>query len=371
MQQLKLSFNWILFLFATTLMADQFVCCPPPGTRCERHKDDRARLFSSVSCEPCGYYFVFDAAFLAWQAREEGLNFAFRNEPYNLVANTNVSGDFIGIDFKWEPALKLQCGVLFQERAWDLTFRWTYFHTSISRNETTPQFSNGSSFIPIWIFPNANLAPQFTYGSVRGNWELTFHEFDIALGYEPFLSETISLRYLTGLKVLCINQDFGVHYSDGYNDGTVHLIDASADLTNRMTGTGPRFGFDSKWRLPRGFSLNALIAGSLPLWHYRVIREDLTDGIAGNVQRSTDASSRERFWAFHPVLETLLGVSWDTCLGCQNQFPFGIGINYEFQYFSEANMLHKLVNPGLMNLNFFPRGDLHLHGVSFNLYFGF
>lgn len=371
MRQLNCSFKWIFLLIAASLLGAESDCCPPPGARCERFKDERARLFPSVPCEPCGYYFVFDVTALAWQAREEGLNFALKNEPIDIQAAINVNGEMVGIDFDWEPAVKVRLAALFAERAWDFALKWTYFHTNTSKVITTGLTTTGAGLLPIWAFPTANIAQPFVYGSSKAKWDLNLHEVDIELGYEPFLSPYISLRWLSGLKILSIDQDFNVRYQTGLVFDNVQLGSAGADLTNKMTGTGPRIGFDTKWRLTQGFSLAMNIAGSLPLWHYRVTRRDLASAVLNNADATIDAQSRERFWVFRPVLETLLGVNWETCLGCRCQYPFGLGVNYEFQYFSEVNMFHKLVNPSLVSLSFFPRGDLHLHGVSFNLHFGF
>jgi len=361
----------LLFCLLAPLLLAATSCCPPPSYSCKQYQNIEGVLYSSVPCDPCSYYILFDVAVLAWQAREEGLNFALKNSPEPFTANVNVSGKMVGIDFDWEPAVKAQLSALFAKRAWDFTTRWTYFHTNTSSTSQMATAPNGRGLIPLWAFPSANLAPQFVYGNAKANWDLNLHEFDIELGYEPFITPYISLRWLGGLKILSIDQDFGVRYSNGFHSGTAQLIQADTDLTNKMTGAGPRIGFDSRWRINRGFSLIARLAGSLPLWHYRITRRDRASGVLDLVNRSIDAISRERFWTFRPVLETLIGVSWETCLGCRCQYPFGISASYEFQYFAESNMFHMLVNPGLLSLNFFPKGDLHLHGATLNFHFGF
>lgn len=351
--------KWFSVFFAAALFARD-PCCPV-GT-----------LFPAVPCieqpcSPCGMFWTTDVSLLVWQAREEGLNFALKNEPLPIAASVNVNGDLVGVDFKWEPAVKVDFGTAFSTRAWDTQLRWTYFHTHSSRT----LHADSASLMPLWAFPNADIATQFLYGTARGTLELNFNAFDIEMGYHPFLSPALSIRFNTGLKVASINQDFTVIYSDGFNDGTAQLVTAQAALTNESIGAGPRIGFASKWRLRQGFSLLASLAGSLPLWHYRVTRTDTDRGINTGIPSTVDAFIKERFWTFRSILETSLGLGWDTCFGCRRQFPFGVAANYELQYFAEQNMMAMLVNPGISNQVFHSRGDLHLHGATLTFHFGF
>lgn len=294
-------------------------------------------------------FWIADVSFLAWQAIEEGLEFALQNNALPTPNSLNVNGELAAPDFKWDPAFKVNLGMIFSDRAWDTEFRWTYFHSS-------PDRTIHGTLIPIWAFPNA--AP-FTFGTARGNLELNFNSLDVETGYHPFLTPAFSLRFLAGLKIATIHQTFFVHYSNG-----TAIEYANTTLTNRAIGCGPRLGFESKWRLGKGFSFLGSIAGSLPLWHFRVTRTDHDPNILQSL-------SRERFWTFRSILETALGFGWDTCFGCRNQYPFGVNASYELQYYSEQNMMAMLVNPGLLSQTYMPRGDLILHGATFTFHFGF
>lgn len=371
--------KWLIFLFATSLWGSN--CCPPgalaaPSCNCKNYTGIEGRLFSATPCidqpaEPCGMLFIADVSLLAWQAIEEGLCFALKNDPLPIPSNVNLNGKLIAPDFSWEPAVKGTIGMIFSERAWDAEFRWTYFHSNSSRSINAAAVANSAGLIPLWAFPNANRATQFLYGSAKGALEFDFNGFDIEMGYNPFLSPWLSCRFVAGLKVAQINQDFHVRYSDGFNDGTIQLVNANADLSNHAIGTGPRLGFESKWRLGEGISLLGSIAGSLPLWHFRVGRSDTDLNLDLGTNQLIDATFRERFWIFRSILETSLGFGWDTCFGCRCQYPFGIHASYEIQYYAEQNMMAMLVNPGLLSQAFKPRGDLVLHGATFTFHIGF
>jgi len=226
--------------------------------------------------------------------------------------------------------------------------------------------------MPLWLHPSANIFTQLLYGRAHGSWQLNLNEVDVELGYCPFLSPDLSLRFIAGVKVVSIDQHFHAAYSDGFSDGANTLISANTSINNDSMGTGPRFGFDSKWRVGSGFSLLASIVGSLPLYHYRINRTDSDVGFnVIDLTKTVDSFFKQAFWTFRPVLEASIGLGWDMCFGCRSQYPFGINASYEFQYLAEQNMMAMLVNPGMLPLTFEPRGDLHLHGATITFHFGY
>ncbi len=325
MRQLNSIFRNLLLIAASLLAADP---C------------DYGQLYPSSPCLICPneMFWNTEMSVLAWQAREEGLEFALKN------------GSLVDVDFKWEPGFKVSFGADFPVRGWDAIIKWTHFHSESHE-------SASDELIPIWVLPNT---PPASYTSAKGTWTLLVNGFDFELGYHPFLSPAMALRFHFDIKLETVDQHFHIDYLNGASSASTHM-------SNRSIGAGPRIGLDTKWVLGKGFSLLANFAGSLPLWHYRIQRNDLDEGLTGDIT----SNFRQRFWIFRALIETALGLGWDTCLGCRSQFPLGISAAYEFQYFPEQNMMGRLVNPGVLNLVFEPRGDLHLHGATFNLHFGF
>ena len=362
--------KWFLFFLATSFFASD--CC----SSCKPYEGVEGKLFSAPPymgqpSDPCGIFYIADVSLLAWQALVGGLEFALKNDPLPIQSNTNVNGHLIRPDFSWEPAVKIDVRAVFANRAWDAAFRWTYFHSHPSRTVHASLSPNTSGLYPLWAFPNDDMGAQFLYGSAKGSYELNFNGVDIEMGYHPLLSPAFSFRFITGLKVVQIEQEFHVHYSEGFNNGSEQLVSAHADLSNASIGTGPRLGFASEWQLGSGFSLLGSFTGALPLWHIRVNRNDTDQNIRASAPQTINSLFRNRFWIFCAVLETALGCGWDTYFGCNNQYPFGIHASYEFQYYSEQNMMTMLVNPGILNRSFMPRGDLALHGATFTFRFGF
>lgn len=349
--------KWIFLLLTASLFSDA------PSCSCKQYEGIYGRLYSETPC-----MWNAEVSVLGWQAQEEGLSFALKNNPLSIPANTNINGDLVKIDFMWEPAIRLNLSAEIPCMDWDLDFRWTYFRTHSTESATLSTNANSSGLIPIWTLPNTNVATQFLYSLAHGSWNLNLNQFDFEAGYYPSLSPAMALRFHAGLKIATVNQHFRVLYSDGFNDGTNQLLSASVRFKNNTIGTGPRLGFSSQWQLGRGFSLLGSIAGSLPLWHYRISRRDFDSNLVAGSLATVDSFFKQRFWIFRPIVETSLGIGWQTWLSC---FPFGISANYEFQYFAEQNMMAMLVNPGLLNLAFEPCGDLFLHGATVTFYLGF
>jgi hypothetical protein len=353
--------RWFLILFAASLLAE----IPDCQTLFP------ARPCTEPPCQSKQIFWIGDVSLLAWQAREEGLDFALKNTPPQSDANVNVDGSLVGIDFDWMPAFKVTVGAAFAERAWDAQFRWTYFHTHSSRTVQAATAANSAGLLPLWAFPNADIASQFLYGKAHGALGLNLNGFDVEMGYWPYLSPSVSLRFTAGLKILSIHQHFKVKYSDGFEDEDTQLLDAKTSVDSDTVGAGPRISFDSKWRLARGFSILASLAGSLPLLQHLMTRTDSDFGIEAETAETINSFFKEGFWIFQPVLETSLGFGWDTCFGCRKNYPFGLAASYEFQYFPEQNMMPLLINPGILNQVYHQRGDLHLHGATLTFHFGF
>lgn len=353
--------RWFLILLAAPFFAE-FPDCQTLFS---------ARPCTAPPCQSQQMFWITDLSLLAWQAREEGLNFALKNDPLPTQANVNVNGDLVGIDFDWKPAFKVTIGAAFAERAWDVQFRWTYFHTDSSRTVHATPAANSAGLLPLWAFSSADIASQFLYGKAHGALELNLNEFDAEMGYWAFLSPSVNLRFTAGLKILSLNQHFNIKYSDGFEDEDARLVDAKTNIASDTVGAGPRISFDSKWRLGQGFSILASVAGSLPLLQHLMTRTDSDLGVNTQGAETVNSFFKEGFWIFQSILETSLGFGWDTCFGCRGNYPFGLAARYEFQYFSEQNMMPLLINPGILNQVYNPRGDLHLHGLTLTFQFGF
>lgn len=361
-------------------------CCPPGATIAPNCTCLEAQEFGTLysawknvcsPCPPTGWGGTFDLSFLYWQAQEDGLDFAIKNNPRltpapNLYADMN--GQLIGLDFHWEPALKVNASVIFSN-GWDFDARWTtfYSHSEHTTASASVVASTTSGLYPLWVLPQSYSATPGVFGRARGVWNLHLNTLDLELGANTLLTPRLNLRFHGGIKALSILQKFRVKYSEGITAGGVHLLPSRAALSNDCCGAGPRIGFNSKWTLNKGWSIAADLAGSLVLNRFKMKRSDFDNAAAtsGATVFAEESYFRESVYIFRPNLETLLGFEWDRCYGCNGQYTFGILAAYELQYFWEQNMMPQLVSKQLSFLDFMSGGDLHCHGLTATLRFGF
>ena len=370
----------LLCLSASAAAAND--CCPSgaisaPNDTIKQYEGTYSYLHSAQACigDVCSsgrWGGSLDLSLLVWQAREDGLSFALKNNP-RLTPNANltdVNGSLRTIHFGWEPAYKINLLQLFAN-SWDFDARYTYFYTKSTASEhASTNVVTGSGLLPLWVLPQSEVAAPNVFGKARGVWNLHLNTADLELGYHSFLAKNLSLRLHAGLKGISINQRFTLNYSEGINNGSVTLLPSRATLRNRCLGLGPRFGFDSTWQLKKGWSVLADGAMSLTLSVFNLKRKDF-DYASGAAYYIAESKFHESFYAYRPNFEGQLGFMWNTCYGCRKQYSFDFKAAYEVQYFWEQNMMRQMASQPISFSAFSMRGDLHCHGLTTTFGFGF
>lgn len=128
---------------------------------------------------------AFDASFLIWQARADGLAFAVKNNPTlapNANLYANVDAEIVEMDFSWQPAFKINF-VMQMSNAWDFDARWTFYHNR-SEQDASASISTSTTggLYPLWMLPQANLASPSVFGEAHALWQLHINTIDLILG---------------------------------------------------------------------------------------------------------------------------------------------------------------------------------------------
>jgi hypothetical protein len=370
----------LLALFAISASTAYSECCPPGASQdpcaSEQYKGVYRSLHSARPCigstcsEP-GWGGALELSFLFWQAREDNLAFALKNTPLfapSIIA-ADVNGPLETIHFGWDPAFKLNFDQRFGP-SWDFASRWTYFYTRSTHSAHSATNTVGSGLLPLWVLPQSSLASPNVFGKAKGIWHLHLNTFDFELGYNPLFTKKLSMRIHCGIKGMSINQQFTVSYSEGINDGTVTLLPSKAALRHRCLGMGPRLGFDSEWRLKKGWALLADGSGSLILCDFNIKRKDF-DYAIGPAFYNRQSKFHESFYAYRPNFEGKIGIGWRDCYGCRKQYEFDFQAAYEIQYYWEQNMMRQMAAEQISFSAYSLRGDLHCHGLTTTFGFGF
>lgn len=327
-------------------------------------------------CQPCSYKSALEMSFLVWQARGDGLDFALKNNPRftpSSAISTDINGKMQSIHFEWAPAYKLNWIQSFTN-SWDFDIRWTGFYSrSTATSHANIDSTTGSGLYPIWVLPQIYQDDAKTYGKARGIWHVHLKTADFELGYNPFLTPNLSLRLYCGIKGISVSQQFSVKYSEGENTPLASLLPSRVATRNRCLGTGPRFGLNSMWYLQKGWYLAADAAASFALSVFNLVRKDF-DNVQNNTTQEITrfrSSFRESFYVYRPIFEGLIGIGWNTCYGCRNQFSFDFRTAYEVQYYWEQNMIRQMASEQISFSAFPMRGDLHFHGITTSFSLGF
>lgn len=361
-------------------------CCPSGASRAPHCRYHDARDYGYLSsawpniCSPCpptGWGGSFDLSFLYWQAIEDSLDFAVKNNPILTPASNvyaDMNGRLIGLHFKWDPAFKLNFSLIFPN-AWDVDARWTFFYTA-SKHTTAhaATVANTSSGIyPLWVLPQSYQVHPNVFARASGNWNLHLNTLDLELGANLFLSPKLQVRFHGGLKGISIFQLYRVKYFEGIDIGGAEALPCSATMKSRCYGLGPRLGFQGKWLFVKNWSFLSDFAGSLTLGSFRVKRDEFDQALPDSrfPIRTESSKFRETFYVYRPNLEALFGFGWDRTYGARGNFSVGFLAAYEVQSYWEQNAFPQLVSEPISFLNFSSRGNLYCHGLTTTLRLGF
>ncbi len=302
--------------------------------------------------------FETDLTLLVWQAKEDGLEFAAKTKA---PSTTDISATLQTVHDEWAPGFKLLLGYHFDERAWDLNLRWTWFY---SRSERTLN----ENLYPLWIPPQAAISTIPIYSHAKGTFLFLMNGFDVELAYQTNLSPLLLLSLNGGLKFIELHQTFRAKYSGGFFDGTNQMIESHAQAKLKNTGAGPRVGIGSEWRLPHHFSLIAEMAGAFLLNSGEAKRKDHSIGTTSGTTEQISPFVHEHAWVVCPLFEGRTGLQWDRCY---ERIHLSFLLAYEFQNFWAVNMLPRFADSAIFYMPFTSKGNLILQGFSLSLNMGY
>ena len=360
-----------LTLIATGSFAAMDKCPKPPLDSCKcPHATPSLPLCAIVPEHQ--WNGAAELSFLAWQAREDGLAFAVKNNPDNPAADVDVNGTLLAPHFAWAPAMKLDFDVGFTN-TWDLDLRWTTFYSK-STNSAHAQTNSttGSGLFPIWLLPSAYLSEEpMLYGKAYGVWQVHLNTVDIELGIEPRLTPKLNFRLHGGLKAVSIFQHFSATYSNGLTTGGVTPLQSRGSAKLKYKAAGPRIGFETSWKLNKGWSILANCAGAIALGQFDFDRKDSDKASESSTTHDQESKFHESVYNLRPIFEMLMGFGWDTTYGKRDQCAFALQLAYEVQYYWAQNLMTTLASQQMSFDAFQSRSDLHFHGITLNFRFGF
>jgi hypothetical protein len=319
---------------------------------------------------PRDFYFHVDG--LAFQAKQDGMDFSIQNS--NTVAAGNPIGHgrvngFSSDDSDWDynPGVRVGLGFYLDHDAWCIDLNWTWLHvTNYARGNTS--IATGS-VAPLWLLGSGTPAAQVGADS-SANWEAKYNTIDLRLTKPYYVSRYLVVNPHFGLRGGWIDQHFSVDYSGtSASARTVHHGE------NDFWGIGTRAGIDTDWILGKGWALFGNIAASMLFGKFE-IDQNLTIPSVG-----TGFDINHDFYQNTPNFEIVLGLGWGMHFN-KHRNHVGLRAAYEFhEWFDQLN-LRKFtsgsvgtptaatpVATGAYTNDTVSRGNLTLNGFSLRVQF--
>lgn len=300
------------------------------------------------------YSYTFDADFLYWNAREDGLEYlAYSRGTINPGQSINLN--LLETSSSWDPGVRLGFRAVDNCTGQVWALAWTHLNSKADSHVSTPT-DEGSYYLikrdtVIQFIPAFDIVDSF---DADAHWKLDYDVLDVATSLPFDVCSGLTVNPFVGVRAAWINQKF---------DNNVTTLNFNVEtnrfekITNDFNGVGLRLGVGFTWDVCECFSLVATGSGSLLYGRFHVIDRVVTDSerLVGDYD-----FHRHRI---RPNLEAYVGLS-------RNQPLFGclgnIRIGYDFSYWFDQNQI-----PGQIQPDVTKSSDLAFQGlrVDFELDF--
>ena len=373
----------ILFA-AAAIRGDEPLCDPVSGFPTTEQPVRPGRILSSKkqrTTQQNEIFFSFDL--LVWDAREEGLEYAYKNTGNQ----TNQSLTSLEPHTKFEPAFRLGLGGFLPYDHWKLGALYTFYrtnrHTSGSQS-FSPTGTPGPGMSSVWTYPSAfsnnNNGARFT--SASNQWRLHASLLDFALSRPCSIASYFTATPSFGIRSAWLHQRYEVNYGSGnlivFGAGNqVNVISSGIEMNCSSNNVGLLFGCGFNWAMGKNWDLFTDLSGAFLASHFDVKRgeTDLFQNLAGTLQTQS-VRLKSEYWTFRPQGQLALGFRY------VNDFRYGsrlvryrISAAYEAQMWWKQNQLLRYIdtlNTLSSGANTTPtQGDLMFHGADLSAGFDF
>lgn len=304
--------------------------------------------------------------FTYWNVRIDGhsyLGTGLRIQPNS----ENTKGKIYEVNPKWEPGFRVALGLIFPERGWDISGRYTYL--DYDHSGSTSDLTQGGRTTQSLTPGNGNSFRELAPTSASASANFNLNEIGLELGRKFYNSEYLALRFFTGLQGLWTSSDFKVKYY--YNPPTsatllqIDHTDVTGPAIYKLNGSswaiGPIMGFETSWYLYKELSIfgrfNYMLTYVNEDNHYKVDVEDI-----GSPTTNVENVSNHDTYFLHNFSQIQLGLVLDTWLS-DHAYLLTLKLLYELNSWNSINP-----SGGTGNLGGF---GVHAHGLTAGASFAF
>jgi hypothetical protein len=303
----------------------------------------------------CLSQYVF-ADFIYWVTQEEGMDLGFVYYHAPTGGDNPFSGrQVITLEEKFKPGFKVGLGSQLSKDNWSIEADYTFMHTTQKRFFSF--FTD--NIMSYWIDNDWGWRTSFI------SWKLDYDIAHLKLSRAYFAGTHLILTPSFGLKAGSINQKCFNH-----NENPTDADDSTTKSYSWLIG--PRATLESSWVITNGFKFIGDIGGSIFFQKFYKMTFSHFDTDFNNTHKYFS----EKKGYLRTNFETNIGFSYERYI-CNCKDHFTLALTYEFQYYTNQNMLRNLITkmptPFSVNApvgtNIY--GDLMLHGLNFKFKFDF
>jgi len=347
-------------------------CDPKPQDLCCEEAKPGPFAFAyptemALSC-PRDFYFWADG--LAFQAKEDGLDFAI-SDTNGSGSGAISQGEIEGFsnnssDWDYNPGFRVGAGFIVEHDAWNLDFQWTWLNITDYKHANVT--TSGGAMIPLWLTGAGTPLHELSLRS-SAVWDTSYNTLDINLGKAYHVTRHFTMQPHFGVRAGWIDQHFSVDYNGDI--GTSRVISHN---DNDFWGIGTRAGFTSDWILGKGWCLFGNAAFAMLFGKF-----EIGQSMTYPTDISTDGFDLDHhFYQNVPNFEMALGLGWSRYFD-KNKYHIALKAAYEFHEWFDQLQLRKFssgstgivggaaASTGAYASDVISRGNLTLNGFSLRL----
>lgn len=349
--------NKSILITSFTVLTTIACAFSPPNT----HECEPIDLYGHYGVEN-GIGITLSASALYWNAYEDGLDYAIKNEGSSGVDN---DGSIERACFDWDWGVRVDLGYEVPAKKLNLDLSWTYYKTenTISNSAVAP-----TTLFSVWTIPSATAGTAFEYQS-QAHSHLRFDMLDFGINTTFSPRPLLDITPFIDLSTVWIHQKFQFDLSGGPGIAGLTVENDQINMKNNFWGIGPKMGLDTLWNLGCGFGICGNFNFSLLYGIFNITQDENTT-YAGSALITNLDVDHNKFHAIRLNLDLFLGLRYDQMFCC-DKYHFLFEAGWENLLFLGQNQLMRFTTQSNSGINVSSNGDLGMQGLSVRAAFTF
>lgn len=318
--------------------------------------------------------FFVTGSFIYWQPTQDNMELALTNTLYAGVAGASgsfngVSGNFVQMNFPFEPGFKVGIGMNTDHDNWDLFAEYTWLRENTRTSTNGPATGSlyqtrGFAVTPAGVVLNNN-----PYNSASQNWTCNLDFLNLEMGRSCYVGRALTVRPAFGVRGVLMRQKLNNSYvNNNITDNNAVTGTSTAQEFVHSWGVGPRVAVYSNWLMGARFRLYGNLATDVTFTQYN-------EKVNNNFTATSGVTTQNAYENYHlgmlrNHIESELGFGWGSYFDNDNWY-FDLTAGYTWQVFFNQNMFRSAYASSSPARGSYDGGNLYINGLTVNVRFDF